>query len=226
MEIDLGVGGLAGAGERTPTGRSLPDPFGAAPPSPATIERAVSLVERRAYDSPDTVSALVGVAEVECGWWLLSELVAAADPVSDPARTVTTPDRRDDGADTGPELESPLVQSLAAFTRRPPEEVFRTLHTRLLPELLVTDVVEHVGSAAVAPNYGTSVEIRADDDREFVSAVLFLVAAEAELVHGTRGFSTAARTAVARFSKLVWRLQESSRRATDPSVGPGTVSSP
>ena len=202
---------------------ALPDPFGTAPPPPpAAVERAVSLVERRACESPDPVSVLVEVAETECGWWLLSELVAAGSD-SELKHDGTTSDRRG-GADAGP--ENPLVESLARFTRRSAEDVFRALHTRLLPRLLVTGVVEHVGSVAAPPNYDATVALRSDDDCEFVSAVLFLVAVEAELVYGTREFPAGIHTTVGRFSRMVWRIQESSRRASDPSVGPGSLSLP
>ena len=202
-------------------GRALPDPFDAAsPPPPAAIERAVSLVERRACESADVVSVLVEVAETECGWWLLSELVVAD---SESGRDAT-PDRYGDDVDIIP--ENPLVESLARLTQRSAKDVFKTLHTWLLPTLLVTDVVEHVGSIAAPPNYDATVELRSDDDREFVSAILFLVAVEAELVYGTREFSAGVRTTVGRFSHVVWRIQESSRRANDPSVGPGTLSLP
>ena len=208
------------ASDTSVDGPALPDPFDAAPPpSSAALEQAVSIVERRACESPDAVSVLVEVAGTECGWWLLSELVAAdsdsdVESESESGRDGTTPDpdRRGESTDTTP--RDPLVESLARFTRRSAEDVFKVLHTRLLPKLLVTDMVEHVGSVAAPPNYDVTVELRSDDDREFVSAVLFLVAVEAELVYGTREFSAAVRAAVRRFSQVAWRIQESSRRAS------------
>ena len=193
------------------TERSLLPPFSAAPPPPlAAVERAVSLVERRACESPDSVSVLVEVAETECGWWLLSELVTAE---AGPGDDETGPHCAGDGADAGPRY--PLVESLARATRRSAEDVFRLLHTNLLPPLLVTDVVEHAGSVAAPPNYGATVELRSDDDREFVSAVLFLIAVDAELTDGAQECSAAVRTAVDRFFDVVRRIRESSRRAAE-----------
>lgn len=190
---------------------SPPAPFGAAPPPPpAAVERAVALVERRACESPDVVSVLVAVAETDCGWWLLSELATAE----------SDPDRR--GADV--EGGKPLVESLAWLTRRSTEEVFETLHVRLLPQLLVTDVVEHVGSVAAPPNYDATVAVSSAADREFVSAVLFLVAVEAELAGDAREFSAAVRSGVERFSEVVRRIRAAARRASDPEVGIGTPS--
>ena len=174
-------------------GRPPPDSSGVAPP--LGVERAVALVERRACESPDAVSVLVDVAETECGWWLLSELVSAESGA----------DSRQSDADAT--SRSPLVESLARFTRRSAEEVFKTLHTVLLPKLLVTDVVEHVDSVASPPNYATTVELRSDADREFVSAVLFLVAVEAELADETGETSAALRTQIERFSTVVRRIR-------------------
>ena len=208
-----------GTSDPTAAEGSLGVSFGSAPPPPpAAVERAVSLVERRACESPDAVSVLVDVAETECGWWLLSELATAeSDPDS-----VEAADRRGDGAGIAP--RNPLVESLARFTRRSTEDVFKTLHTRLLPQLLVTDVVEHAGSVAAPPNYGATVELRSDADREFVSAVLFLVAVEAELAGETRELSAVIRSGVERFSEVVRRIRAASRRASDLSVGTGTPS--
>lgn len=177
-----------------------PGPSGSAL-APDELGRAVSLVERRACTSPGAVPALVDVAGTECGWWLLAELVSV-EPTAD-----------------GPPRDA-LVESLARATGRSTESVFETVNTALLPKLLVTELVEHVDSVAAPRGYAATVELRSDADREFVSAVLLLVAGAAEL-SGEAGDPAAARRvdgalrdSVERFSTVVRRVRESSRGAS------------
>ena len=181
-------------------------------PDPVELDRAVSAVERRAFESPDGISALVAVAETECGWWLLSELVAGESPDAD------------DGAAAARDSKStrrdPLVESIARTTGRPAENVWKTLHASLLPTLLVTDLVRHVDSVAAPPEYTVTIELRSDDDREFVSAVLLLVAAAvllagAEPSGEARSVDRGLRDAIERFSIVVWRIRKSARRARE-----------
>ena len=188
--------------------------------SPDELETAAALVERRIYESPDSVLTLVDVAETECGWWLLTELVSERSAWDDDAGDGSAT-RELRGSD--PASRDPLVETLTSATGRPTESVFHTLHTVLLPKLLVTDLLEHGSSTAPPPDYGVTVRLRAESDVELVSAVLLLVAAAAELAEGD-GADTwdgdadarvdeAMLDAVGRFSTVVERIRESSRRA-------------
>lgn len=178
---------------------------------PDELERAAALVERRANESPDAVPAVVEVAETECGWWLLAELTtgAAAEDAGDPPA-------REPEAELVP--RDALVESIARHTGRSEGEVFRTLHTRLLPTLLVTDLVEHAESVASPPTYAAAVRLRTAD-REFVAAVLLLVAAAAGLEVEREDLATfeygrdVLCDPVERFSAVVRRVREASRRA-------------
>ena len=196
--------------------RSPPTPFSDTPP-PEEVDRAVSLVERWACESPEAVSTLVDVAGTECGWWLLAELVATEPGAEGDAET---PDGRGDDADAGPRTS--LVESVTRFTRRSTNDVLKRFHTLLLPKLLVTDVVQHADSVAAPPNCDATVELRSGADREFVSAVLLLVAIEAQLEQGIGEFSATLHAAIERFSHVIGRIRASSRRASRPSVGANT----
>ena len=181
------------------------------PLPPAELEAAVALVERRVYESPDGVLALVDVAETECGWWLLAELVSGASVWDDDAGDGSAT-REPGGSDLA--SRDPLVETLASTTGRPAESVFHTLHTALLPKLLVTDFLEHVDGTAAPPEYAITVGLRAESDVELVSAVLLLVVATAELTEGADAqVDGAVLDTVERFSTVVGRVRESSRRA-------------
>ena len=196
--------------------RSPPTPFSDTPP-PEEVDQAVSLIERRACESPEVVSTLVDVAGTECGWWLLAELVATEPGAESDAKT---PDGHGDGADAGPGTS--LVESVAWFTRRSTDDVLKRFHTLLLPKLLVTDAVQHADSVVAPPDYDATVELRSDADREFVSAMLFLVAIEAQLEQEIGEFSATLHAAVERFSHVIGRIRAASRRASRPRSGVST----
>ena len=239
------VDSVAEAGETHVSGTASPAPppgLSGVVPSPAEVDRAVTVIEGIAFESPDVVSALVDVAETECGWWLLAELLAVESASDGRAGDgsagdgVATPERGE------PELapRNLLVESLSRATGRSTESVFETLHTALLPKLFVTDLVDHVDSVATPPEYAATVKLRSDADREFVSAVLLLVAVASELADGAGESSEtrptagrerdardrsgdggalagagegAVRDSVGRFSTVVERIRESSDRA-------------
>lgn len=180
---------------------------------PDELARATSLVERRACESPDDVSTLVEVAKTECGWWLLAELA---------------------GRTSGEPPEESLVESLARATGRSAESVFETLHTTVLPRLLVSDLAVHVDSVASPPEYDAAVELRSDADRELVSAVLLLTAGAAELAGASEGDAPPRpgrddgefRGPVERFSTVVGLIRDASRRTGRSGLASGSTSSP
>ncbi len=192
--------------------RSPQNPGGSAV-VPGELARATSLVERRACESPDDVSTLVAVAKTECGWWLLAELVGRA---------------------SGEPPEDSLVESLARATGRSAGSVFETLHTTVLPRLLVSDLAVHVDSVASPPEYDAAVELRSDADRELVGAVLLLTAGAAELADAIEDDATPGpgcddgefRGPVERFSTVVRRIRDASRRANRSGLTSGSASSP